>query len=147
MALPQSSDRRGKIRGAMPCRASAREPVGVRQGALVTDPEGRPLLARVWRAEGAWERARGLLGRDPLGPQEAMLLEPCWLVHTFGMAYALDLAFVDAAGRIRKLSYGGPPRRIAGSPGSRQTIECAAGVLAALELKVGDRVQWREAGT
>jgi uncharacterized protein len=112
----------------------------------MTDPGGRCLLSRVWMAEGAWERARGLLGRQPLGPQEAMLLEPCWLVHTFGMAYALDLAFVDAAGRIRKLSYGVRPGRIAGSPGSRRTIECAAGVLAALALKVGERVQWREAG-
>jgi uncharacterized protein len=113
----------------------------------VAEPGGRCLLSRAWMAEGAWERARGLLGREPLGPQEAMLLEPCWLVHTFGMAYALDLAFVDAAGRIRKLSYGVRPGRIAGSPGSRLTIECAADVLAALELKVGDRVQWREAGT
>jgi uncharacterized membrane protein (UPF0127 family) len=75
-----------------------------------------------------------------------MLLEPCWLVHTFGMRYALDLAFVDAAGRIRKLAYGVRPGRIAGSPGARQTIELSAGVLAGLGLKVGDRVRWLEAG-
>lgn len=117
----------------------------MRQGLLVAEPGERCLLSRVWKAEGSWERARGLLGREPLGPHEAMLLDPCWLVHTFGMAYALDLAFVDAAGRIRKLSYGVRPGRIAGSPGARQTLECAAGVLAGLRLEVGDRVQWREA--
>jgi len=92
-----------------------------------------------------WERARGLLGRELLGPQEAMLLEPCWLVHTIGMRYALDLAFVDAVGRIRKLAYGVGPGRISGNPGSRQVIELSAGVLAGLGLKVGDRVRWREA--
>jgi uncharacterized membrane protein (UPF0127 family) len=117
----------------------------VRQGSLVDDPGGRCLLGRVWLAEGPWERTRGLLGRAPLGPQEAMLLEPCWMVHTFGMRYALDLAFVDVSGRIRKLAYGVGPGRIAGSPGSRRTIESAAGVLAGLTLNIGDRVRWVEA--
>jgi len=117
----------------------------VRQGSLVEEPGGRRLLERVWVAEGPWERGRGLLGRAPLGPQEAMLLEPCWLVHTFGMRYALDLAFVDVKGRIRKLVYGVGPGRISGSPGARQTIETAAGVLAGLSLKIGDRVRWLEA--
>jgi uncharacterized membrane protein (UPF0127 family) len=116
----------------------------VRGGALWAEPGARCLPLRVWRAEGAWERARGLLGRKPLDTQEALLLEPCWLVHTFGMRYALDLAFVDRKGRIRKLAYGVRPGRIAGSPGSRQTIECRAGVLEPLALKVGDRVLWRE---
>lgn len=74
-----------------------------------------------------------------------MLLDPCWLVHTFGMRYPLDLAFVDVKGRIRKLAYGVRPGRISGSPGARQTIETAAGVLAGLALQVGDRVRWLEA--
>jgi hypothetical protein len=113
----------------------------------VEEPGGRCLLSRVWKAEGSWERARGLLGRAPLGPEEGLLLEPCWLVHTFGMRYGLDLAFVDAEGRIRKLAYGVRPGRLAGSPGSRQTLECSAGVLAGLSLKVGDRVLWRESGS
>jgi len=112
---------------------------------LVEEVGGRCLLARVWMADGPWERLRGLLGRESLGPQEAMLLEPCWLVHTFGMRYALDLAFVDATGRIRKLAYGVGPGRMAGSPGARRTIESAAGVLAGLSLKIGDRVRWLEA--
>jgi uncharacterized membrane protein (UPF0127 family) len=117
----------------------------VRLGSLVAEPGARSLLPRVWRAEGHWERARGLLGREALGPQEALLIEPCWLVHTFGMRYALDLAFVDGTGRIRKLAYGVRPGRIAGSVGASQTIECCAGVLAGLALKVGDRVRWCEA--
>lgn len=112
---------------------------------LVEEAGGRCLLARVWMADGPWERLRGLLGRESLGPQEAMLLEPCSLVHTFGMRFTLDLAFVDAAGQVRKLVYGVGPGRIAGSAGSHQTIESAAGVLAGLSLKIGDRVRWLEA--
>jgi uncharacterized membrane protein (UPF0127 family) len=117
----------------------------MRGGALWAEAGSRRLPLRVWRAEGAWERARGLLGREPLGATDALLLEPCWLVHTFGMRYAIDLAFVDAGGSLRKLAYGVRPGRIAGSPGSRQTIECRAGVLESLRLKVGDRLLWREA--
>lgn len=116
----------------------------MKAGALLVEPDGRCLLPRVWKAEDTWERARGLLGRAPLGAREALLLEPCWLVHTFGMRYALDLAFVDRNGRVRKLAYGVRPGRIAGSPGSWQTIEFSAGVLAGLALKVGDRVSWQE---
>jgi uncharacterized membrane protein (UPF0127 family) len=115
----------------------------VRDGALLRESDGRP-LARAWKAEGPWERVRGLLGREPLGPGEALLIEPCWLVHTFGMRYALDLAFVDGSGRVRKLAYDVRPGRIAGSPGARQTFEFPAGVLAGLPLRVGDRVVWRE---
>jgi uncharacterized membrane protein (UPF0127 family) len=111
---------------------------------LVEQSGGRCLLDLAWKAEGPWERVRGLLGRAPLGPREAMLLDPCWLVHTFGMRYALDLAFVDVKGRIRKLAYGVVPGRISGSPGSRLTIETGAGVLASLSLKVGDQVRWLE---
>lgn len=117
----------------------------MRGGWLRAEPGGGCLLPRVWKADNGWERARGLLGRAPLGPDEGLLLEPCWLVHTFGMRYALDLAFVDRDGRIRKLVYGLQPGRIAGSPGARQTFEFAAGVLGGLALRVGDRVSWREA--
>lgn len=118
----------------------------MRDGVLLAEPGGRSLPLKVWRADGAWERARGLLGRKPLERDEALLIEPCWLVHTFGMHYPLDIAFVDRKGRIRKLSRGVRPGRIAGSPGARQTIECREGVLATLALKVGDQVRWRESG-
>jgi len=116
----------------------------VRDGSLVLEPGGRCLVARTWRAENSWERTRGLLGRPPLGTGEALLLDPCWLVHTFGMRYALDLVFVDARGRVCKLAGNVRPGRFAGCPGARQTIELAAGALAGLALKIGDQVIWRE---
>ena len=59
-------------------------------------------------------RLRGLLGTLP--NDDLVMLVPCSDVHTFGMAYPLDLAFIDAKGRVMK-SY----RNV--EPGSR--LRCA----------------------
>jgi uncharacterized protein len=115
----------------------------VKPGALFVGE--RCLLPRVWRAEGAWERARGLLGRPTLGPNEGFWIEPCASVHTIGMGYPLDLAFLDRDGRVRKLVYGLPPLRLASGRGARATLETAPGTLAGSGLREGDRVVWREA--
>jgi uncharacterized membrane protein (UPF0127 family) len=102
------------------------------------------LLPRVWKAAGTWDRMRGLLGRPPLQPGEGLWIEPCASVHTLGMGYALDLAFVDAQGRVKKLVHGISPLRLAGAVGARATLEAGAGQLAACGLNVGDQIAWRE---
>ena len=102
------------------------------------------LLPRVWKAAGTWDRMRGLLGRPPLQAGEGLWIEPCSSVHTLGMGYALDLAFVDAQGRVKKLVHGISPLRLAGAIGAHATLEAGAGQLAACGLNVGDRITWRE---
>ena len=116
----------------------------MRAGALHDRRDGRCAVPRAWKADGAWERVRGLLGRPPLGAGEALVLEPCASVHTFGMRYALDLAFLDRDGRICKVAYGVAPGRLAGSFAARATVELAAGMLEASGLKLGDAIDWRE---
>ncbi|HEX8987255.1 MAG TPA: DUF192 domain-containing protein [Rhodocyclaceae bacterium] len=105
----------------------------------------RCVLPRVWRAESAWERARGLLGRPPLAAGEGLWIEPCGSVHTFGMGYPIDLAFVGGDARLRKLVRALPPLRLAGCAGARATLETAAGQLAQAGLGDGDYLTWREA--
>ena len=117
----------------------------MRVGRLHDRRDGRCAIARAWKAESAWERVRGLLGRPRLQPGEALLLEPCGAVHTFGMGYALDLAFLDRDGRICKVAYGVRPGRLAASLRARATLELATGMLAASGLKLGDAIDWREA--
>jgi uncharacterized membrane protein (UPF0127 family) len=101
------------------------------------------LLPRVWRAVSAWERTRGLLGRAPLSENEGMLIGDCRLVHTFGMGYALDLAFLDHSGKVRKLVSGLRPARFAGSFDACETLELAPGTLARIGVREGDRLEWR----
>jgi uncharacterized protein len=82
---------------------------------------------RVWQAERATERIRGLLGRLPLAADEAMLLRPCRLVHTFGMAYAIDIVFIDRRGVVRRIDEAVPHSRVKGCFAAWQTLELAAG--------------------
>jgi len=57
---------------------------------LVRDGE---VLATLEIAESSKARARGLLGRDDF--DGALLLRPAKSVHTIGMRFAIDVAFVD----------------------------------------------------
>ena len=111
-------------------------------GALYLSAGGRRLVARVWKATNAWDRLRGLLGRPPLAADEALLMEPCRLIHTFGMRYPLDLAFIDRRGRVCKIARDVKPARFAGAAAAHATLELPAGALAASGLKVGDAIIW-----
>lgn len=113
-------------------------------GALHREGGGRG-LARVWRAASAWERLRGLLGRAPLAQDEALLIEPCSSVHTFGMRYPIDLAYLDGEGRVLRIVPRVKPRRLSARPGARATLEMAAGAAEAIGLRAGERLEWRRA--
>lgn len=117
----------------------------MRLGAVYGGEDGPCLVPRVWRAAGAWDRMRGLLGRPPLAAGEGLLIESCGMVHTFGMSYRLDLVFLDARGRVLKLVAGLPPARCAGSLAASMTLELSPGTLAQTPLRVGDRLTWKEA--
>jgi uncharacterized membrane protein (UPF0127 family) len=102
------------------------------------------VLPRVWNAVSAWDRTRGLLGRPPLQADEGMLIDACRLVHTVGMAYHLDLAFLDRQGQVRKLVKALAPARIAGSLAARATLELAPGTVERIGLSEGDYLKWQE---
>ncbi|RJG05325.1 DUF192 domain-containing protein [Noviherbaspirillum cavernae] len=102
------------------------------------------LVPRVWNATGFWDRMRGLLGRPQLQPGEGMLIDECRLVHTFGMHYDLDLAFLDRRGQVRKLVSHLSPSRMMGSFPAHTTLELAPGTLTGMKLKKGDVLTWRE---
>lgn len=84
--------------------------------------EERPHL--VWRLRllgNAWERLKGLLGT---APEDAppVLLAPCSSLHTLGMAYPLDVAFIGRDGRVLATRTGLSP----GSLASCRDAFCAA---------------------
>lgn len=116
----------------------------MKQGSLCREADGLCVVPRVWRASGAWERMRGLLGRPPLNRGEGMLIERCGLVHTLGMGYPLDLAFLDRGGQVCKTVAALAPVRMAGSARASMTLELPSGSLAAMGLQRGDRLVWRE---
>jgi hypothetical protein len=84
------------------------------------------------------DRKKGLLGRDGLGPGQAMVIAPTNLVHTFAMRFAIDILFMARDGRVLKVSANVPRRRIAGSLRAFAVIELAAGQAAASDTRAGD---------
>lgn len=87
------------------------------------------------------DRRRGLLGCDMLPSGRAIVIAPSFLVHTFGMRFAIDLLFVARDGRVLKVRHAVPPSRIAGSLGAFAVVELAAGQIEASGTRVGDLIE------
>ena len=93
------------------------------------------------QVETAFERAarrRGLLGRDSLAPDAALIIAPCNAVHTFFMRFAIDVVFVARDGSVVKVKRAVGPARMAASPGAFATVEFAAGAADRAGLAPGD---------
>lgn len=116
----------------------------MKRGVICREGESNTLLAPVWRAQGPLERMRGLLGRPPLAAAEGLFLSPCGSVHTVGMRYAIDLAFLDRRGTVVRTVTALPPWRMCMARGARDTLELAAGTLDRLGVRSGDRLVWME---
>ena len=78
---------------------------------------------------------RGLRGRPPPGPREAMLLPRCRSVHTFGMQEPISVAFLDRQMRVIEVRYCRPGRVVVARRRARHVLEAAGGS----DLRIGDR--------
>ena len=106
---------------------------------------GRPVAQPLWIARTAPERMRGLLGRSGLPAGEALLIERCNGVHTFGMQFAIDVLFLDRDGTVLKAFPGLRPWRMAhGGTRARYALEAAAGSLDPDLLAPGTRFAWAD---
>ena len=103
---------------------------------------GDDVLCSVEVAGTAGERARGLLGRD--GLEGAILLPRCRSVHTLGMRFAIDVAFLGGSGEVVDLVTPMRPWRLGHlRVGARQVLEAEAGAFAAWKVTVGDVLEIR----
>lgn len=100
------------------------------------------MLASAEIADSRSGRRRGLRGRD--GIEGAFVITPCRWVHTFGMRFPIDVAYVGVDGvvlkmvRMRRWRLGAPVRHGA------WLIEAAVGSFERWGLSVGDVVELRE---
>lgn len=88
------------------------------------------------------ERARGLLGRE--GTEGAIVLSHCRWIHSLGMRFALDVAYLDHAGTVIKVVRLHPHRLCVPVLGARTVIEAEAGSFARWGLHFGDTVEIRD---
>ena len=100
------------------------------------------VLASAEVASGRGGRARGLLGRSSI--EGAFVFTPCRWVHTFGMRFDLDVAYLDAEGnvlrtvRMKRHRLGMPSLR------ARTIVEAQAGAFGRWGLNVGDVIELRD---
>ncbi|MEU9332409.1 DUF192 domain-containing protein [Streptomyces sp. NPDC048290] len=93
-------------------------------------------VARSYRA-----RTKGLLGRD--GIDGALLLTPAGSVHTFGMRFAIDVAYLDRRMRVLAVRTMSPGRLGLPRPRSRHVLEAEAGAMAGWGVRAGVTVEVR----
>lgn len=117
----------------------------------MTRPAPRPawlvrdglVLASLEVAESLQGRTRGLLGRD--GIEGAILLRPARSVHTFGMRFAIDVAFCDRDLRVVRVVHLAPNRVTLPVRHAHAAIETEAGLLRRWGVRPGDLLEVRDA--
>jgi uncharacterized membrane protein (UPF0127 family) len=115
----------------------------MREVKVVQDASGVPVGAKVAVAESWWHRFRGLLARPPMEQGQGLLLLECGAVHTFGMAGSIDVAFLDAEGRVvRSIARLEPWRFGLGGTEAVHTLELPAGRLHETGTVPGVRLSW-----
>ncbi len=104
-------------------------------------PNLQVILEQAELAESFLRRLKGLLGRKELTPGLGMVIRPCRSIHTLGMAFPIDVGFVDESGRLCLLVERLPPGKLGvRAREARYVIEAPAGTFAAAGVKQGDQV-------
>ena len=98
-------------------------------------------LGRSCRGRGdRGDRRKGLLGREAFESSSALIIAPCFSIHTMFMRFDIDAVFVDDDGRAVKVVQGLTPWRIAVQPFAHAVVELPAGSLRERRVDVGDRL-------
>ena len=93
-------------------------------------------------ADSAWTRLRGLLGHPPLKPGEGLLLRGEKAIHTIGMGFAIDVLFLDRAGRVKYLIPQMVPLRASPfMPAAADVLEMPTGTIARTHTALDDLIE------
>jgi uncharacterized membrane protein (UPF0127 family) len=110
---------------------------------VVNADSGAVVASSVAVADTFMSRLRGLLARPPLAAEEGLLLLECDSVHTAGMRYAIDVAFLDEEGRVVRSIRALEPWRLGlGGDHAVHTLELPAGRLRETATVPGVRLSW-----
>jgi uncharacterized membrane protein (UPF0127 family) len=89
---------------------------------------------------------KGLIGRSrrEFGEGRGLWITPSQGIHTIGMAFPIDAAYLDASGRVVRAYHNLSPFRIGAiSLRTRSVLELPAGTLSRTCTQVGDVLEFR----
>lgn len=101
---------------------------------------GTWLASEVLLAETSRARRRGLIGQTGLAPGRALVIAPSQGIHTFGMAFAIDIVGIARSGVIVGVRRAVPRRRLVVMWRAFAMVELAAGTIEAVGCKIGEQV-------
>jgi uncharacterized membrane protein (UPF0127 family) len=106
---------------------------------------GRCIAHSVQIADTSLSRAKGLLGRKSMGQGTGLWIRPCSGVHTFGMAFAIDVIGLDRDCKVVKLWPDLRPHRMTMViPSVRSVLEFCAGSILQSTVHLGDILHFQE---
>jgi len=105
---------------------------------LWNETKGRPVVECLEIAKTPLARMKGLLGRNRLEEDHALLIEECRSVHTWFMRFAIDVVFLDDSLRVRKVVSNLVPWRLSASREASHVLELPAGSAARHPVEAGD---------
>jgi hypothetical protein len=114
----------------------------MRSGWLLRDGD---VVCALETAETKEERARALRGRDSC--EGSLYLPDVRVVHTFGMHFSLDVAFLSEDLTVLRLARVVPRRFILPPRAAHSVVEAQAGSWERWDVTVGDQFDIREVET
>jgi len=107
----------------------------------VNRDRGTELARRVEKADTFWARLRGLRGRAVLPQVEALWIIPCRGVHTRGMAFPIDVVFLDGTMKVVAVEENLPPGRLTALRWKARTVlELPPGTVRRTATGAGDQI-------
>ena len=97
-------------------------------------------VLNVYTANTFCQRLRGLLGRPQLGDDEALHIQPCSDVHSFGMSYPIDVVFLGDKGNVLDIKTL-KPNRIALCKGAKSVVELREGAARQHGIELGSTLE------
>jgi uncharacterized membrane protein (UPF0127 family) len=106
---------------------------------IINTTRNTVLADHVIVADSAFSRLKGLLGKKRLENNHALILKPCNSIHTFFMAFSIDVLFIDKQNKvIEALSCIAPFRMSKIYIRSACVIELPAGSIKATSTSIAD---------
>jgi uncharacterized protein len=132
--LPQEAEGEEVVEDRRSCTIPMLRVIDTTRGCIVGD--------RIELADTSLKRMFGLLGRRGLDAGEGLWIKPSSGVHTFFMAFTIDVVGLDSDLRVIKLWRCLAPWRVTSvSFKMRSVLELPSGTISRSRMEVGDRME------
>lgn len=112
---------------------------------VVNTTRGTSLATAAWRADNAWTRFVGLMGRSGLAVGAGLHIVPCKSIHMWFMRFPIDVVYLDRDRRVVKVVPAlGVFRFSWGGKSANSVLELPSGTIAETGTIAGDELTFTD---